>query len=298
MRALLPLAAILAAAAPPPVAPASPVTPTSVVASAPASAWKAIDPDNLLIVDLKDGRRVVIQLAAEFAPVHVANIRALARAHWWDGASIYRVQDDYVVQWGKNESSDPLPAAVKALPPAEYWRPVKGLSIVPLGSPDSYAPAAGFADGWPVAYDPATGTAALPHCYGFVGAGRDLSPDTGAGGELYAVIGHAPRQLDRNIALVGRVIEGIETFSSLPRGTGDLGFYTEASMDVPIATARIAFDLPAADRPAFEYLDTGSAAFADYLHVRANRKDQFYERPAGGVDLCNVPVPVRRIPAG
>ena len=86
-------------------------------------------------------------------------------------------------------------------------------------SPDPYAPAAGFADGWPVGYSPKAGWATLAHCYGSVGVGRDLAPDTGTGGELYAVIGHGPRQLDRNIALVGRVVEGIDRFSTLPRGT-------------------------------------------------------------------------------
>ena len=63
------------------------------------------------------------------------------------------------------------------------------------------------------------------------GSGEGLTPDTGTGGELYAVIGHSPRQLDRNIAVVGRVIEGIEQLSALPRGTEALGFYKEeASM--------------------------------------------------------------------
>ena len=38
------------------------------------------------------------------------------------------------------------PAGVTPKPPAEYVRPLKGLSIKPLGSPDPYAPAAGFAE--------------------------------------------------------------------------------------------------------------------------------------------------------
>ncbi|MGH6783505.1 MAG: peptidylprolyl isomerase, partial [Sphingomicrobium sp.] len=242
-----------------------------------------------------DNRKVVMQLAPDFAPVHVANIRALARGGWWDGAKIYRVQDNYVVQWGNNESEKPLPAAVVAKPPAEYHRARKGLSIVPLGSPDAYAPAAGFAGGWPVAYDPKAGTANLAHCYATVGVGRDLSPDTGTGGELYAVIGHAPRHLDRNIALVGRIVSGFEAMSSLPRGTEALGFYKERSSDVPIARARLAADLPSADRPRFEYL-TGPS-FAAYLHARKNRQDDFFIRPAGGADLCNVNVPVRAVPS-
>jgi peptidylprolyl isomerase len=111
------------------------------------------------------------------------------------------------------------------------------------------------------------------------------------------VIGHATRHLDRNIATVGRVVEGIDKLSSLPRGTEALGFYKDKAQFVPIASVRLASQIPAGERPAFEYLDTGSAAFAQYLRVRANRKDDFYIRPAGGVDLCNVQVPVRRKPA-
>ena len=143
--------------------------------------------------------------------------------------------------------------------------PLKGLTVKPLGYADPYAPGAGFADGWPVAYSRKAGWANLAHCYASVGVGRDLSPDTGTGGELYAVIGHAPRQLDRVIALVGRVVDGIDKLSSLPRGTEALGFYKDASMYVPIAAIRLASAMPAAERPAYEYMDTGSATFAAYL---------------------------------
>jgi peptidylprolyl isomerase len=193
-----------------------------------------------------------------------------------------------------NESDKPWPRGVTPKPPAEYTRPLKGLAVKPLGYADPYAPGSGFVRGWPVAYSAKTGWANLAHCYGSVGVGRDLSPDTGTGGELYAVIGHAPRHLDRNIALVGRVIEGIDKLSSLPRGTEALGFYKDKAQAVPITRIRIASDMPASDRPAFEYMDTRSASFAAYLRVRANRHDDFYIRPAGGVDLCNVQVPVRK----
>jgi peptidylprolyl isomerase len=286
---LLSAAALLIGAAP-----AKKLTPSDILASSPASAWKAIDPDNLLVIDLKNGGRVVVQLAPAFAPVHVANIKALARGNYWDGATVYRVQDNYVAQWGRNDSDKPFPAGVAAKPPAEYTRVLKGLSIKPLGFADPYAPGAGFADGWPVAYSAKAGWANLAHCYASVGVGRDLSPDTGTGGELYAIIGHAPRQLDRVIAVVGRVVDGIDKLSSLPRGTEALGFYKDPGMYVPIASIRLASAMPAADRPGYEYMDTGSATFAAYLRLRANRNDDFYIRPAGGVDLCNVQVPVRK----
>ena len=287
MTMLLLAAALLAPATSP-----KPLTPPDIVAAAPASAWRAIPPEDLLVIDLKAGQRIVIQLAPNFAPVHVANIRALARARWWDGAAIYRVQDNYVVQWGHNDDRK-LPAGIVAKPPAEYARTLTGLAFKPFPYRDSYASRVAYASGWPVAID--QGTASLTHCYGYVGVGRDLDPDTGTGGELYAVIGHAPRQLDRNIAIVGRVVSGIEAMSSLPRGTEALGFYKDRSSDIPIASTRLAADLPAAERPSFEMLNTASPSFAAYLHKRANRQDDFYRRPAGGVDICNAPVPVRPI---
>ena len=287
---LIAAAALLVGAAPKPKL----LTPNDIVAQAPASAWKTIPPDDLLVMDLANGGRIVIQLAPSFAPVHVANMMALARGGYWDGATVYRVQDNYVAQWGLNESDKPWPKGVTAKPPAEYTRALKGLAITSLGSPDPYAPNSGFADGWPVAYSAKAGWADLVHCYATVGVGRDFSPDTGTGGELYAVIGHAPRQLDRNIALVGRVIDGVDRLSSLPRGTEALGFYKDKAQYVPIASIRLASDMPASERPSYEYMDTRSATFARYLKVRANRHDDFYIRPAGGVDLCNVQVPVRK----
>jgi peptidylprolyl isomerase len=129
-----------------------------------------------------------------------------------------------------------------------------------------------------------------------VGVGRDLAPDTGTGGELYAVIGHAPRHLDLNIALVGRVIEGIERLTAHPRGTEALGFIKDPKNHIPIVRVRLAADMPMAERPSFEVMRTDTQAFSAYVTGRANRSG-FFERPAGGVDLCNAPVPTRRRPS-
>src|SRR5206468_10946389 len=107
-------------------------------------------------------------------------------------------------------------------------------------------------------------------------------------------IGQAPRHLDRNIAIVGRVIDGIDKLSSLPRGTEALGFYKDKAQYAPLARLQLASQIAATERPSYEYMDTESAVFAAYVHVRANRHDDFYIRPAGGVDVCNVQVPVRK----
>jgi peptidylprolyl isomerase len=298
MNARLSAAALLASltAAPVLAADAPATTPSAVIAQAPASAWRVIPAEELLVMTIEGGKRVVIQLAPAFAPRHVANIQVLAKAHWWDGTSINRVQDNYVVQWGDATEKKPMPPGLSATSPEDYTMSIanRRLAITPLSNADPYAPKTGFVGGWPVAMD---GSAAwLPHCYGAVGVGRNISPDAGTGAELYTVIGQAPRQLDRNIAVVGRIIEGMANLSSLPRGTGDLGFYTPQEHQVPILSVRLASDLPEAERPHFQVMDVATPSFADYLRLRANRKDDFYDRPAGGVDICNAPVPVRAAP--
>jgi len=274
--------------------------PADVIAHSSAADWRPVDPENLLVIDLADGGRVIIELAPAFAPVHVANIRRFARAGWWNNATIYRVQDNYVAQWGNGDAQVALPAGVVAQPPAEYERTMRGLGFRPLGYPDSYAPRVGHVDGWPVAWDPRRNMAWLTHCYASVGVGRDLAPSTGTGGELYADIGHAPRHLDRNIANVGRVVEGIALLSARPRGTGQLGFYQadRGETPIPIRAARLAADMPEAERPRFEVMRTDTATFSAYVRGRANRGGSFFQVPAGGVDICNVNVPVRRRTGG
>ena len=271
------------------------VEPSETIKNSAAADWREIDPSNLLIMNLRDGARIAIELAPDFAPVHIANVRAFAAGGWWNGASVYRVQENYVVQWGNGEAEKGLPQGVVKTPPAEYDRPLAGLDIRPLGYPDSYAPMVGHAAGWPVAYDPEAGRAWLTHCYGMVGVGRDVAPDTGTGGELYAVIGHAPRHLDLNIATIGRVIDGFDKLTARPRGTEALGFYKDPVREaVPIARIQLASVLPPAQRPRYEVMRTDTATFSAYVTGRANRSGTFFNRPAGGIDICNAPVPTRK----
>ena len=380
----------------------APVTPTSVVAEAAAEEWVAIAPEDLLVMDLGpdaagDARRVVIQLMpAPFSQPWVENIRTLAAAHWWDGTSVNRVQDNYVTQWGDVTEEKPLPEGVVApevpyevtvgvlgaspvyedpvlieeynaesnrllglassastqekrdqalvafmshvgLSPSNGFTPLEELAMLSISTTqtrlteqgwhdrDGFAHWVEFLNGWPIAnieelswenedgspapdpgprrpphhleapYEVVESSFFWPiHCYGYVGVGRGYAPDTGTGAELYTIIGQPQRHMDRNLAVVGRIIEGAQHLSSLPRGSGDLGFYTEeeAHLRTPITSVLLASDMPEA--PAYEYLDTSSESFARYVNVRANRDDPFYTVPAGGVDICSVQVPVRR----
>jgi peptidylprolyl isomerase len=275
-------------------APAKAPSPADIVAAAPAADWEAVDDGNVLLLAFAGGRTVAIQLANAYAPGHVANIHALVREGWFQRhAAVVRVQDNYVVQWGDPTEKAALPEDVELSPPGGYERPGKPAGFRPLRFKDAYGAKVGHAKGWPAATDGKVHW--LPHCPGMVGAGRNMPPDTGSGAELYLVIGHGPRHLDRNIALVGRVLSGAEGLSSLPRGTGALGFYEKPEQRVKLVSARMALELPEDQRPRFEVLRTESASFAKWVESRANRRDEFFVRPAGGADICNLMPPVREV---
>jgi cyclophilin family peptidyl-prolyl cis-trans isomerase len=340
---LLPLA-MLALSGQAPVPPPKVLSPGEIVASAPTGDWVEIAASDLLVMDLAGNRRVIIQLMPPpFSQGWVGNIRKLAAARFWDGTSINRVQDNYVVQWGDANAEDKakakkLPDGLAKVQQIAYtvdqidlqlgifgeertaeneksWRealenvgrpPKSDLGPLdyqttkskkhPRGwrERDAFSNWVEFHRGWPLGSDDVRGPGGRfwpVHCYGMVGVGRDMPPDTGTGAELYTVIGHAPRHLDRNIALVGRVIAGIEHLSSLPRGTGALGFYEKPEQRTGIVSVRMGNEV--ADLPRYQYLSTESTTFARYADARANRRDAFFIVPAGGADICNVPVPVR-----
>lgn len=294
---LMGLAFAASAAQAPPAESARPPTSAQVLESSRAEDWRRPDPANTLYLELPTGR-VVIELAARFAPEHVANIKALAREKFFDGLPIGRVQDNYVTQWGDLDEIRKTGTATRKLPDETSIAWNASLPVVKLPDADGYAPATGWLDGLPVGIeDNASGRVWLTHCYGTVGVARGDWPDTGSGSELYVVIGQAPRHLDRNIVLAGRVLRGMELLSSLPRGSGALGFYTddEKPKRMLIRAARLAGDLPRSERTAIEVLRTDTALFTRYLETRRNRREEWFVRPAGHIDVCNVPIPVRDI---
>ncbi len=263
-----------------------------------AKDWRQLDPNNTIYLELATGR-VVIELAPAFAPEHSKNIVALAKEKYWDGLSINRSQDNFVVQWGDaNGDDDKLKRnfrLAKQTLPAEFVRKSDGLAFTRLPDPDGWAPHVGFVDGMPAAQSPVNNQAWLTHCYGMVGAGRGMEPDSSNGSELYVVIGQSPRQLDRNITVVGRVIQGMELLSILPRGTGPLGFYEKAEQRTTIKAIRVMADVPEDQRTAIEVLRTDTDSFTQLVEARRNRRDDWYKVPAGHIDVCNVPVPTRPI---
>ncbi|MBA5607715.1 peptidylprolyl isomerase [Duganella sp. FT3S] len=273
--------------------PVKPTVADIVKASSPAD-WRPLDPDNTLYMELPGGR-VVIELAPDFAPQNVANIKLLAREHYYDGQSVVRSQDNYVAQWGDADEAHPKPLkTARDKVPGEFTVPIKNVRhFTALPERDGYAPQVGIAHGFPAGRDPKAGRTWLAHCYGMVGVGRDVENDSGNGTSLYAVTGHAPRHLDRNITVVGRVVSGMALLSTLPRGHEAMGFYGANEVHPPITSVRLAADVPEAERSHLEVMRTDTATYQAAVEAQRNRGGPWNKYAAGYVELCNVPLPVR-----
>lgn len=269
-------------------------TVADIVKESKASDWRALDPQNTLYMELPGGR-VVIEMAPDFAPRTAANIRTLAKEKYFDGLSIIRSQDNYVVQWGDPDEAIPRPiGSASARVPAEFTAPIAAdKHFTRMPDKDGYAAQVGHSRGFPVGRDPKSGRTWLAHCYAMVGVARDNDPDSGNGSQLYVVNGHAPRHLDRNITVVGRVVAGMPLLGTMPRGTGPLGFYQTAAERTQIKSVRLAADVPEAERTALEVMRTETPTYARVVEAARNRGGPWTRVSPNHVELCNAPIPVR-----
>lgn len=282
----------------------------AMAAAAPAktggSAWRDVDPENLVLIDTRYGE-IAVELAPDFAPEHAKRVRALARAHFYDGLSFYRVIDGFVAQGGIGEGTaatkdHPKRAEeLKKWPPleAEFDRPIADIheTFTPLGSPDLFAPETGHVNGFAAGRDKKEGREWLIHCPGTFAFARDNDANT-ATTEFYIVIGEAPRRLDRNLSAFGRVIDGMQYVQKLERGDPAVkaGVIQDAAKRDKIVRVRIAADLPAKERPHYRVMRTDQPAFAKWKAERINPAPRFYVRtPQKILDICLAPVPAQRV---
>ncbi len=258
--------------------------------------WRPVDPADLLLIQVEDGM-IAIELADWIAPNHANRMRQAARDGFFDGRSFYRVIDGFVAQGGRGE--DPDAVELPQYPPlaGEFAVPASTVTFTPMIDADLYAPMIGHVDGFPAAMDEA-GSAVWPiHCPGTVAMARDNDPDSGDV-EFYIVIGQGPRHLDRIMSVFGRVIDGMAHVQALRRGdpTVNSGVIADPTARDTIMSARMASDLPVADRPAYEVMRTDGQAFFEAKQSRRNRTHEFFfETPPPVIEACHVLGPVRLV---
>lgn len=271
-------------------------TVAEVTAAASDHEWRDLDPENTVYINLPGGQ-AIIELAPEFAPLHVANIKALVRGGYFDGGAVTRSHDNYVVQWARRplEEGEALPDHIAPTLPSEFEVAADALPFTPFPDGDVYAPEAGFVRGFPSGRDPESGIAWMAHCYGVVGVPRGNDPGSGSGAGLYTVIGHAPRHLDRNLSMVGRVVAGMDRLSTLPRGAGALGMYESRDEWVAFESVRMGSDIPSEERARLQVLRTDSQSFRELILAARSRHEEFFVYPTDRIGLCNLAVPTRTL---
>ncbi|MCW8927104.1 MAG: peptidylprolyl isomerase [Xanthomonadales bacterium] len=267
--------------------------------------WNPLDPENTVYLETAEGTAVIL-LNPDFAPQTVRQFKRLLGEQFYRGLSFYRVIEGFVAQGG--DESDLDPAAIKNKLPAEFeidW-PQKprdkeaagdwvGMSWTPVQEDDLFAPFTGFIDGFPAARDSKKGGKAwLTHCPGTVAMARNEDPDSG-GTDFYIVIGQAPRYLDRNLTVFGRVVWGMDVVQRIKRGPALENGVIEEDLDRTwIKRMRLASSLDEEDRLDIYVADTNSEGFIGMLKQRRNRSNKwFHHKPPKVLDVCQVPVPVR-----
>ena len=142
-----------------------------------------LDPENTLVMELKDNCRVTIRLRPDLAPKHVERVKQLAREGFYDGTPFHRVIEGFMAQGGDPTGTGTGGSKLPDLP-AEFSRTTKFLR-------------------------------------GTVGAARTANPDS-ANSQFYIMFQPAPH-LDGQYSIWGQVVQGMDCVDKIKRGAGGSG---------------------------------------------------------------------------
>ena len=272
----------------------APAPGADIVANAPDSAWRTVDPDDLLHLVTNKGE-VWIEIQDEFTPIHAARIREMAEANWMDWKVFHRVIDGFMAQGGGAVDNPNIDAPFESIqgefgirrdPNEIMVNEIQERRAVPRGAMAQ----AGFWNGFPVGTQPSAlaGIVAdgrvdswLIHCDGAAAMARTNDPNS-ATAQFYIVRGEA-EHLNTQYTVWGKVRLGQDVVESLNVGTQGqtLGFRPDIIEEFEMATQ---MDNP----PTVQVMDTSSASFSAYLEALAASRDN------GRVpDICSIDVPVR-----
>lgn len=252
-----------------------------------ASEWRAVAPENLLVIDTNKGR-VLVELAPELAPGHVERIRLLAGRGFYDGVVWHRVIDQFMAQTGDplgtGEGQSPYPDLK-----AEFtFRRDAQTPFTAVAAPAGAV--MGFLHSVPVQTQPDAFMATTAdhkvhawglYCPGVAGMARDEAPDS-ANSQFFLMRQPYP-SLDKRYTIWGRVVSGLDVVRALKFSPNPDGIVAGPDR---MTRVRVASDLPEAERPTVQVLDTASPRFRALADAA---------RQAKGADfsVCDIDLPVQ-----
>lgn len=254
-------------------------------AAAPAPGdWRAMDPENLLVVETSRGR-VVVEMRPEMAPKAVERVKLLAREGVYDGLLFHRVVAGFVAQTGNPNNKDGGTSRHPDVAPEFHFLiPPEALAVVVERSDGRE----GFVGAVPFGAVSAAEQARRPdprvrgwgaYCAGVVGMGRQADPGT-ANSEIFFMLQPA-RRLDHEYTAFGRVVQGFEAIQGLAVGE------PPAAPD-RMVRVRVAADLPPGERPRLEAMDPRGPAFRAKAAATMRAKGAAFT-------ICDLEVPVRAV---
>lgn len=259
----------------------------------PESAWREVPQDRLLYIDTDHGM-IIVEMAPEFAPLHVERMTTLANERFYDLLVWHRVIDGFVAQGGGSRSN-PAHSTTMDRVPGEFTMRRSPSELViyetqdrvinPRSNPSIAR--AGFWNGFPAGTQAAAlaGITAdgrveswLLHCEGAASMARTNDPNS-AGSQFYITRGNA-EHLNAQYTVWGRVRSGQDAVNAIAVGTAgqDAGFSPDT-----IRSIRVGSDESFDGQVNVEVVDTNSDAFAMWLGPYTDE----------GLDICDIDVPVR-----
>lgn len=265
-------------AAPPP--PAPPV-------AAPPSEWRTVPAENLMVIDTTKGR-ILVEMIPEIAPLHVERMRLLAHNGFFDGLTWHRVIDQFMAQTGDPLGTGDGQSAYPDLKAEFTFRRGPEMGFASVAAPAGAQ--LGFIHSLPVQTQPDAVMATTAdrkvhgwgvYCPGVAGMARDDNPDS-ANSQFFLMRQPYP-SLDKRYSVWGAVVAGLDVVRSLKTGEGDSGLVTDPDR---MTRVRIASDIPEAERPVAQVLDTASPRFRAMVEsTRAARGADF--------SVCDIVLPAQ-----
>lgn len=264
-----------------------PPNPAIGLTEAPADAWRTVDPENILIVDLPAGP-LYIEMRPDLAPKHVEQIKALVRSGFYNGLNFHRVIEGFVAQGGDPKGDGTGGSDLPNIP-AEFQHDTSEVTDFTVIGRDRQAARVGLLDGLPAAAEPESLRSVRAdrkvqiwgaHCPGSMSMARATDPNS-ANSQFFLVIGDARSSLDGRYTVWGWIVDGMNSARRIERGE-------PPKRPTPIVRMRIASDLPKAEQPKIEVMKSDAPAFLKYL------KDAGLVDDTGFVkDLCDIKAPRR-----
>ncbi|MBV8683320.1 MAG: peptidylprolyl isomerase [Caulobacteraceae bacterium] len=254
---------------------AKPAGPAAAASATPGpSDWRTPDPQDVLVIDTNKGR-IFVELAPQVAPQAVERVRTLARQHFYDGLTFFRVIEDFMDQTGDPKNVGSGGSTLPDLPPEFSFRrgsDAPFTSVAHLDGQESGLMGSLPVISQPIALAAMTADARVnaygTFCAGVTGIARAQTPNSG--NSQFFLMRGTETKLDQGYTPFGRVIAGQDVVRAIKVGEPPV-----APAD-RMETVRVLSDLPPASRPHVRVIDTASAWFAAYVaKVRADKGDGF-----------------------